>query len=149
MRLLSFVVLVLLFVDSAVMAQISKEERCRDNKKLLAELEEKALTLQAELSYTRSTEDWARDWLSEVNRAIADPEKKESIHFLHAHFDTIDERQKNIESLGLPWNNKYESDDLLFLRALREGLIRRIKRIDYVLKNKAELKARRLPSIAR
>lgn len=84
-----------------------------------------------------------RSVLGELNKAIADPQRREPGH--HGRFFLIApefrDRKGAFQEVGLPWKDEYagEEGDVPFLKALRDAQIRRVDRVKYVLANRAEI----------
>ena len=134
----AFVALTYLIIGSAVLAQSSNEQKCKDTKKLLADLEAQATKLQTDLSYTKQSENGERNVLGTLNKAIADPQRNEPGHFFHVVLSDPDSRRYWLGVYGLPWKDEY-FDDLPLLRALRDATVQKIERIKYVLANNTEI----------
>jgi hypothetical protein len=116
-----------------------KQELCRDNQARLDELGKQAETLESELAYTSESEDKARLWLSNLNKAIVDPQRRQPGKLVNIYANTPAEKQMLARAFGVTWKEAYVDDDVRFLQAVRDGAIRRVERIKYVLAHKSEI----------
>ncbi len=139
LALLLFVVAFVCFIAAGSPVFGQGDDMCQTTRKHIAELEKQAETLQAELGYDSRTEDSARNILSNLNKAITDPQRSEPGHLAQVLIGTSPERYEAAKRMALPWKEEYLTDDLLFLKSLREKQIPRVTRIHYVMDHKLEI----------
>lgn len=139
--MLAVFTLLLLLSPSMMRAQdlsdAERQERCDNNKARLPELEQQAQTLQTEVSYTAASEVRARNGLALFNRALVDPQARESL-FRQDWLRTPRARELTAEKFDLEWKDEYD-DNTVFLRDLRDASIRQVERVKYVLTHKTEM----------
>jgi hypothetical protein len=120
------------------LSDAERQERCENNKARLPELEKQAQTLQKEVSYTAQSEVRVRNGLALFNKALVDPQTRESL-FRQEWLRTPRDRERTVEAYDLEWKDEYENASVL-LRALRDASIRQVERVKYVLTHKAEIR---------
>jgi hypothetical protein len=139
--MLAVLTFLLLFSPSTTRAQdlteAQRQERCENNRARLPELEKQAQTLQTEVSYTAASEVRARNGLALFNRALVDPQARESL-FRQDWLRSPRARELTAEKYDLEWKDEYD-DNTVFLRDLRDASIRQVERVKYVLTHRAEI----------
>lgn len=118
----------------------TKAEQCRTASELVQKYEKQAAVLAEELAYNSATETAARNYLSNLNKSIVDPNRNKPGHFFSSAMRSPSERRDVVERMGLVWDERFENDDVFLLQKLRDRQIEHVTLTTYVLAHMTEIK---------